>query len=336
MSEYKLTPKENLIEVMKGGKPERFVTQYEAFNIPFRNLASYRWRNNPRPGEINKVNNWGVTVSLAEGQPGAFTVHTADKIVCKDIEEWQEYVTAPDPYTIPEAEWEKDQEVWEKIDRKQQFATAFVAPGVFENCHYLCEIQEALMAFYEDPDAVHELIEYVTEWELRFAEQICKYMKPDALFHHDDWGTQKSTFLSPEMFREFFLEPYQRIYKYYHEHGVELVIHHCDSYAATFVPTMIDMGIDVWQGCMSTNDLPTLVKKYGDKITFMGGIDNGKIDTPTCTQEMVDRETIPLCRACGKLGFIPCETHGLNFSVFPDVYPMGDIAIEKVSQEMFG
>ena len=44
MSEYKLTPRENLIEVMKGGKPERFVKQYEAFNIPFRDLATYRWR----------------------------------------------------------------------------------------------------------------------------------------------------------------------------------------------------------------------------------------------------------------------------------------------------
>ena len=33
MSEYKLTARENLIEVMKGGKPERFVKQYEAFDI---------------------------------------------------------------------------------------------------------------------------------------------------------------------------------------------------------------------------------------------------------------------------------------------------------------
>ena len=39
---------------------------------------------------------------------------------------------------------------------------------------------------------------------------------------------------------------------------------------------------------------------------------------------------------CGKLGFIPCETHGLNFSVFPDVYPMGDVAIEAMTKEMFG
>ena len=34
----------------------------------------------------------------------------------------------------------------------------------------------------------------------RQAEEICKYLKPDGLFHHDDWGSQTSTFMSPEMF----------------------------------------------------------------------------------------------------------------------------------------
>ena len=212
MSDYKLTPRENLIEVMKGGKPERFVKQYEAFDIPFRDLATYRWRNNPRPGEIDKVNNWGVTVSWAEGQPGAFPNHRPDLIVCKDIEEWQDYVKAPDPFKIAEAEWEKDLEYWEKIDRKEQFATAFVAPGVFENCHYLCEIQNVLIAFYDCPDELKELIKYLTEWELKLAEVICDHLHPDGLLHHDDWGTQISTFTEPEMFAEFFLDPYKEIY----------------------------------------------------------------------------------------------------------------------------
>ena len=69
MADWKLTPRENLMETMKGGKPERFVKQYEAFDIPFRDLASYRWRNNPRPGEIDKINNWGVTVSWPRVSP---------------------------------------------------------------------------------------------------------------------------------------------------------------------------------------------------------------------------------------------------------------------------
>lgn len=76
------------------------------------------------------------------------------------------------------------------------------------------------MAFYEEPEAMHELIDYITDWELEYAKQIVEYMKPDALFHHDDWGTQRSTFLSTEMFNEFYLEPYKKVYKFYHDNGV--------------------------------------------------------------------------------------------------------------------
>ena len=62
------------------------------------------------------------------------------------------------------------------------------------------------------------------------------------------------------------------------------MIHHADSYAATLVPYMIDMGIDIWQGCMESNNVSELVKKYGGKITFMGDIDNKAIGLPGWTR----------------------------------------------------
>ena len=330
-----LTRRQNMLEVIRNGNPDRLVKQYEALQFVMNTPYAMQYPLMPDgPGAPTVQCAWGYYNAWPEGQPGAFPVHDAEHTVCPDIIDWKEYVKAP-AIDYAERDWAPAIEAAAQIDRSEYFVTAFVAPGLFEMVHYLCGIQAALIDYYEEPEAVAELIDYVTEWELEWAEQICTYLKPDAVFHHDDWGTQNSTFLSPDMFREFFLEPYQRIYKYYHDHGVELVIHHNDSYSATLVPTMIDMGIDVWQGCMSTNNLPELVKQYGDKITFMGGIDNGIVDKPDCTQELIASVTDQLCRNCGKVGFIPCETHGLNFSVFPEVYPMGDIEIEKMSREMF-
>ena len=126
-------------------------------------------------------------------------------------------------------------------------------PVFFEQCHHLGEIQTTLINLYEEPEAMHELIDYLTEFELQLAEEICTHLKPDGLFHHDDWGSQTSHFMSPAMFEEFYLPGYKKIYGYYKSHGVELIVHHSDSYAATFVPYMIDMGVDIWQGVMTTN-----------------------------------------------------------------------------------
>lgn len=46
-------------------------------------------------------------------------------------------------------------------------------------------------------------------------------------------------------------------------------------------------------------------------------------------------ETDQLCRDCGKLHFIPCTSHGLNFSCIPGVYDAVDKEIEKMSKELF-
>ena len=99
-------------------------------------------------------------------------------------------------------------------------------------------MEGALAGYYIDPAAMHELIDYLTDYEIRYADQLISHLHPDALYHHDDWGGQETTFMSPEMFEEGFLSPYKKIYGYYKEHGVELVIHHSDSFAATLVPAI--------------------------------------------------------------------------------------------------
>ncbi|MGL6294696.1 MAG: uroporphyrinogen decarboxylase family protein, partial [Eubacterium aggregans] len=85
------------------------------------------------------------------------------------------------------------------------------------------------------------------------------------------------------MFEEFIVPAYKKIYGYYKFHGVELIVHHSDSCTANLVPAMIDVGIDIWQGCIDANDIPSLIKEYGGQISFMGGIDNSKIDKEDCT-----------------------------------------------------
>ena len=328
-----LTPRQNLLETIHGGKPERFVNQYEAFGMIIGTPFGLR-NANPARGQMNVVNAWGITKSFPENVPGAFPVHTPDKIVIKDMEHWQDYVKVPN-VVYDASEWEPFIERANAVDRNEQFCMAFVAPGLFEQCHYLMEIQNCLVAFYEYPDEMHELIEVLTQFELDYAAEVCKYLKPDALFHHDDWGSQTSTFISPEMFREFYLEPYKKIYGFYRDHGVELVVHHSDSYAATLVPQMIEMGIDIWQGVMTSNNIPALIKEYGPQISFMGGIDSAAIDFPGWTREKVRAEVRRCCDECGKLYFIPGASQRLAMSTFPGVYDATTEEIDAYSREVF-
>ncbi|KLU59646.1 methylcobalamin:coenzyme M methyltransferase [Peptococcaceae bacterium CEB3] len=324
-----LTKRQNLMETIKGGNPDRFVEQYEFMHF----IMEVPGGTFPQPGQTIK-NEWGITFKWPEGQIGGFPVHDEEHKVLKDITEWQKYVKAPAVKTSAEA-WAPAIEHANSVDRTEEFVTAFVAPGVFEMTHHLMSMEDALMALYEEPEKMHELIDYLTEHELAYAEELINRIHPDCIFHHDDWGSQKSSFISPAMFEEFFLPAYKKIYGYYKANGVELIIHHSDSYAANLVPFMIEMGVDIWQGVMTTNNTPELVKKYGGQLSFMGDIDSGVVDFPAWTPEIAAKEVERACKNCGKLYFIPCQTQGGNWSSFPGVYDAISAAIDKMSKEMF-
>ncbi|MDR2956713.1 MAG: hypothetical protein LBU61_00840 [Coriobacteriales bacterium] len=331
-----LTPRQNALEVIKGGNPDRFIKQYEPFYLSFMNDPLSASGQPMGPG-LDWVNLWGVSYSWPDWAPGGMPIHTEETIVLKDINDWQEVIVpkAPDYNAFVDADYADYIAFAEQCDREAQWLTMGMAPGLFEQtCHFL-GMENGLMTILTEPVKVKAMVEWLVDWEIGYAKTLIDRIHPDALFHHDDWGTQISTLISPDCFREIYLPAYKRLYGWYKDNGIELVVHHCDSWGASLVPMMIEMGVDIWQGCMSTNDLPSLVRQFGPQITFMGGIDNGIVDRVDWTPELVMREVRFQCENNGRLYFIPCTTHGLNFANYPGVYDEVDKCIEIMTSEMF-
>ena len=329
-----LNAKENLREALKpDGHPDRFVNSYEFIRTAFG--PNFLMRNLPNPGELDKVTDWGVHYSFPIGTPGPFPLDTPDKVLIADIDEWRDILKAP-PTQYPDELWNISQAMMDEIDGEKCFKACFVAPGLFENLHAFCGITDALVYLMTDEDEVKELLKYVTEWELRVAEQLCSRLHPDAILHHDDWGSEQNSFMRPEMFAEFFVEPYKEIYGYYHDHGVELIVHHNDSYGANLVPYMIEMGIDIWQGCMRSNDVPTLVDRYKGEIAFMGNIDNKQVDFDGWQEEDCEKAARLAVEGMDPHSYIPCITQGIPGSVYPGTYRRLVKYLDQCNSERFG
>ena len=327
-----LTKRQNFLETIKGGNPDRFVKQYE-FIQSITGLPMQK--HHPRVERGKMVQNaWGVWIQFPENVPGPFPVHDEEHKVVKDITKWRDVVKAPN-VVFPAEEWAEAIENAESIDRNEVYASIMMAPGIFDQLHYLMGVDDALLNLYIEPEATKELIEYIADYEIAYAAELIKYLKPDLLFHHDDWGSQISSFMSPEMFEEFFVPAYKRVYGFHKANGVEIIVHHSDSYAANLVPSMIDIGIDVFQGCLTTNNVPELVKKYGKQISFMGDINSGVVDMENWTQELIRKEVERACRTNGKLYFIPCGTIGGPYSTYPGVYEAISEEIDRMTIEMF-
>jgi len=328
-----LTKRENLLATIHGGNPDRFVNQYEYLAMPLGLDPIMLIQGVPQPGSVWK-NPWGITMSLPEGSPGVMPVHSPDAIVVKDIKRWRDFAIAPSLDFADEL-WQPLRDFPATVDRADQFLCMAVFPGLLEQCHHLMGMEGAMLAFCTAPDEVKALIDYYVEWEIAYAAKVIGILQPDALFHHDDWGSHTSTLISPAMFSEFFVPAYKRLYGFYRDSGIELIVHHSDSYAATLVPAMIEIGIDIWQGAVTTNNLPELIRRYGGQIAFQGGIDNGVVDRPDWTEALVASEVQRACREGGRHYFIPGLTMGGPDSTFPGVYQAVSREIDRMSEMLF-
>ncbi len=117
--------------------------------------------------------------------------------------------------------------------------------NLFERLYMLHGFNETLMDLCMEPDKTRRLIAMILEFKLAHFRELHKRFgsRVNALFLTDDWGTQEATFISRDMFREFFLEPYKIMAGTIHELGYQMILHSCGK-INDFMPLFIEAGID--------------------------------------------------------------------------------------------
>ena len=211
----------------------------------------------------------------------------------------------------------------------------FMGTGIFEQCHFLMGFEDTLMNFLLEPEYMHELVDAVAEYRFQYTKLLVDNLKPDVILSHDDWGSKRSLFMQPDIWREFFKEHYRRIYGYMKEHGV-IILHHADSFCEPIVEDMVDVGIDVWQGVLPENDIVRLQKELDGRMVLMGGID-ATIDRKDATDEEIRADVRRACSTYGPGGhYIPCMTYGLAGTIYPKTDEIIADEIERYNRETYG
>ena len=253
----------------------------------------------------------------------------------KDVAEWQKYVKVPDLTGKCSEGWEEALEAKSKIDQEKYLTMVVMGTGIFEQLHMLMTFEDTLMNFLLEPEAMHELIDVICEYRLTYMKLVVEHLHPDCIVSHDDWGAKDSLFMSPEVWREFFKEPYRRLYDYLHSQGV-IVMHHADSYLEPIVEDMAEIGVDIWQGVLNTNNIAAISQKVGDRMLLMGGIDS-VIDREDATEEEIRKETRRACEEYGNLkGYWPGITYGGPGTIYPHVEEIVIDEINRYNEERFG
>jgi uroporphyrinogen decarboxylase len=146
--------------------------------------------------------------------------------------------------------------------------------GCWQHAACLFDIQELIIATFDKPDWVHELLRILLDKKLRFIESM-KGARFDLI--ETGGGSASSTVISPELYREFCLPYDRKMHDALHDLDFRVVYHTCGGTfgieemivangadaSETLAPVSIGGNQEPWE----------LKRKVGRRLALIGGLD---------------------------------------------------------------
>jgi uroporphyrinogen decarboxylase len=208
-------------------------------------------------------------------------------------------------YTFPTVEKLLDQSAIDEATKLAANSDSFIAIAgglCLWQTWYIRGFEQTMMDCAVEEEFYEELLEQMTLLTLDVIEK-CEDIPADAIMLDDDWGGQRGVLIGPERWRRFFKPRYERIFDAIHQQNKFAILHCCGS-PAEIMRDIIEIGLDVLESVQpeaAGMNPYELKKKWGDKITFWGGL-GSQSTIPLGTPEAIRREVRKLNSEMSKGG----------------------------------
>ena len=221
----------------------------------------------PAFADGTKPNFFGIA-SLEYGPPLAFAQSAADL----------------DRYLWPRADWFDYRTVKERclaIKARGQVTVGGEGGCGVQHAINLRGYQQALMDPLVDPDFTQSYLQRMGDFFVEWNERWLTAAEGEFDIYRcgDEIGSNTAPHCSPEIWREFYKPQLKRIFAVAKRHGLKIWFH-CCGYCRPLLPDLLEIGVDMWDpapGYVRDNDLPAIKRECGDRLTFVGGIDQPNV-----------------------------------------------------------
>ncbi len=198
-----------------------------------------------------------------------------------------------------------------------------LVPGMqLKNPKGIRDVADWYMSTLARPDYVHAVFEKQTELAIANFAKIYQRIgnQIDAVFIcGTDFGTQDSTFCSPDQFNELYLPYYRKINDWMHQHTAWKSFKHSCGAVENFMPLFIEAGFDIINPVQINAkgmDPRHLKQAYGKDLVFWGGgVDTQKM-LSFGTPAEVKRQVLDNCEIFARDGgFVFNTVHNIQANV---------------------
>ena len=183
------------------------------------------------------------------------------------------------------------------------------AMGLYSNLRIWMGTENLSMAFYDQPALVHEMVEFVADFTMETLHQALHDVQIDYFNYFEDFACKSGPLFSPATFREFFMLHYQRMNRFFNEHGVSIISLDSDGNTEALIPLLIDSGITMhWPLEIASDMEPQKIRaQYGHRLALSGGIDKRELTKDRAAVEREVMRKVPELVQDG--GYIPTVDH---------------------------
>ena len=117
---------------------------------------------------------------------------------------------------------------------------------LFERMHVLHGFENTLMGLYTDRPAMEALADRIVDVHVTYVNEMARRFPGvlDGWNMTDDWGTQQAAFISIDLWMDFFLPRYKRIFDAMHDAGCDVWVHSCGK-VNEIIEGYIQAGVNV-------------------------------------------------------------------------------------------
>ncbi len=205
-----------------------------------------------------------------------------------------------------------------RLPRLQQFA-AYAATvdapiqlgsfpwGVFGTVRDLMGAEELLVAFYDAPELVRDMMHTCTGLWLAVYEEIVKTVRVDHLHIWEDMSGRQGSLISPAMVEAFMMPEYDRFAAFTRRHGIPLLSVDSDGLVSQLVPVMMRHGMNAFLPfeVQAGNSVEDFRRRY-PKLGILGGLDKRALAQG---QPELHRELDRAARMLALGGYVPGFDH---------------------------
>ncbi|MCJ7739444.1 MAG: hypothetical protein MUQ10_19380, partial [Anaerolineae bacterium] len=160
--------------------------------------------------------------------------------------------------------------------------------GFFGSLRELMGDVNLLMAYYDKPELLHEITNYLTEFWMEIYGHVLQDVEVDSAEFWEDMCFKTGPLISPALFREFMMPYYKRLIGFQRANGVRQFCVDTDGNCTRLIPLFIECGItgmlpfEVQAGM----DIVEVRRQY-PQLQIYGGIDKNLVAQG---KDAIDRE----------------------------------------------